>query len=316
MAKYRNALPQLGGGMFVTDGGLETTLVFVDGIELPHFSAIHAQRSADGQAALRRYFRSYADIARDHDAGLILETATWRASRDWGIRLGCSPEELQEANRQAVRMIEEVRDEYETEQMPVVISGCVGPRGDGYIPEDMMNAERAAEYHADQVRTFADAGADLVTAITMNYVHEALGIAEAARQAGIPVAIAFTVETDGKLPTGQSLQMAIEQVDAETSGYPAYYMINCAHPDHFLHVVAGSAPWTRRLRGLRANASRRSHAELNEATELDSGDPEELGRQYAELKGMLPQLNIMGGCCGTDHRHVEQMAAACRPLFQ
>jgi len=197
-----------------------------------------------------------------------------------------------------------------------VISGCLGPRGDGYSPASSMSAQEAENYHHEQIAVFQDTAADMIAAITMNYAAEAIGIARAARRAGMPVAISFTVETDGRLPTGQSLRAAIEQVDAETSSYPSYYMLNCAHPTHFDAVLAADEPWSKRIRGLRANASRKSHAELNEAAELDIGNPAELGRQHAQLKGLQPQLNVMGGCCGTDHRHVEQIAMACSPLFR
>jgi S-methylmethionine-dependent homocysteine/selenocysteine methylase len=178
-----------------------------------------------------------------------------------------------------------------------------------------MSEAQAQAYHRHQIETLSDTAADMVTAITMNYAEEAVGIARAAKAAGMPVAIAFTVETDGRLPTGQSLRQAIEQVDAASAGHPAYYMINCAHPTHFAHLFSGGEAWTERIRGVRANASRKSHAELNDSTELDIGDPDELGRQYAELKRRLPQLNVMGGCCGTDERHIERIAAACSPLF-
>ncbi|HJS18167.1 MAG TPA: homocysteine S-methyltransferase family protein, partial [Anaerolineales bacterium] len=170
-------------------------------------------------------------------------------------------------------------------------------------------------YHREQIETFAASSADLVTAITMNYVEEAIGIARAAQKANIPVVISFTVETNGNLPTGQTLKSAVEQVEAATAGYPAYYMINCAHPTHFEHVLSEGGAWLGRLRGLRANASQRSHAELNEAPDLDEGNPVELGKQYARLKQRLPYLNVMGGCCGTDHRHLEQIAQTCAPFF-
>jgi homocysteine S-methyltransferase len=220
-------------------------------------------------------------------------------------------------NRNAVRLIEEIRGEYETPETPIVISGCIGPRGDGYIADRAMSDAEAEDYHGMQIEVFAASAADLVTAITMNYVEEAVGLARAARQANMPVVIAFTVETDGLLPTGQPLRDAIAQVDAATSGYPAYFMINCAHPSHFDEVVGGDEPWVERIRGLRANASRMSHAELNEATELDAGSPSDLGRDYAGLKsGRLKNLNVMGGCCGTDERHIEQIALACLPLFR
>jgi len=315
MARYRNALLQLGGGLFLTDGGIETTLIFQEGLELPDFAAFHLLKDSKGEAALRKYFRTYAEIAKRFGAGLVLESATWRASADWGTRLGYTPEALAQANRKAIRLLEEIRSELANEKIEVVISGCLGPRGDGYSLAQTMSDREAEAYHREQVETFAATAADMVTAITMNYVEEAIGIARAAESAGMPVVISFTVETDGRLPTGQTLRAAIEQVDAATSGYPSYYMINCAHPTHFEHVLAEAEPWAQRIRGLRANASRKSHAELNESPELDVGDPVELGMQHAGLKQRLPQLNVLGGCCGTDHRHVEQIASACLPFF-
>ena len=315
MSKYRHALPQLTDGLFLTDGGIETTLIFNEGLELPHFAAFHLLRSSESEAALYKYFRTYAEIAKRFAAGLILESATWRANADWGIRLGYRSEALADANRKAIQLLENVRNEYATDRTQVVISGCVGPRGDGYVPDSVMSAQEAEAYHREQVETFAGSAADMVCAITMNYVEEAVGIARAAQQADIPVALSFTVETDGRLPTGRPLKEAIEEVDEATSIYPCYYMINCAHPTHFERVLAVGEPWMERIRGLRANASRMSHAELNDAPELDTGNPAELGLQYAQLKTCLRRLNVMGGCCGTDHRHIEQIASAYLSLF-
>lgn len=311
MSLFRQSLPQLGPGLFLADGGIETTLIFLDGLELPHFAAFHLMRDDAGRGALRKYFRAYTELAKERGLGLVLETATWRASQDWGTKLGYTAAQMAEVNRTSVAMLEEIRAEVD---VPVVISGCVGPRGDGYVPGASMSADEAAEYHSAQVEAFADSAADLVTAITMNYIEEAVGVVRAAQQAKMPVVISFTVETDGKLPGGRTLAAAIGQVDAETDGYPAYYMVNCAHPDHFANVLKG--PWLKRLRGVRANASRMSHAELNEATTLDAGDPAELAGQYASLIQNLPNFSVMGGCCGTDHRHIAAIAEACAPAFQ
>ena len=315
MPRYRTALPQLEDRLFLTDGGIETTLIFHDGIELPDFAAFELLRTEEGTTALRRYFRSYAAIARRLETGLILETATWRANPDWTQRRGCTNYDLIDLNRAAIALLEEIRAESETPQVPIVISGCIGPRGDGYVPAHAMTEREAERYHDLQVAAFAGSEADMVCAITMNYVEEAIGIARAALRRRIPAAISFTVETNGKLPTGQTLRSAIEKVDAETGGYPSYYMINCAHPTHFMSSVQDAGAWVERVRGVRANASRRSHAELDEAADLDAGDPVELAQQYRSLRDTLPNLNIMGGCCGTDHRHVEQIAEACAPLF-
>jgi S-methylmethionine-dependent homocysteine/selenocysteine methylase len=242
--------------------------------------------------------------------GIVLETATWRANPDWAALIGHTPEQLDAFNRRAVAVLEELRDELETASTPIVISGCIGPRGDGYAVGDAMSAEAAEGYHGFQIRTFADTAADLVTAITMTYVDEAVGIVRAARAEGLPVVISFTVETDGTLPSGQSLGGAIEEVDARTEGAVAYFMINCAHPSHFRDVLEPGSAWTGRIRGLRANASKLSHAELDEAEELDDGDPDELGRDYVALRERLPNLTVLGGCCGTDHRHIDAVCNA------
>jgi S-methylmethionine-dependent homocysteine/selenocysteine methylase len=314
---YRRALPQLNGRLFVTDGGIETSLIFNDGLELPDFAAFDLFRRPGGDEALHKYFRAYGAIAERFGAGMILESATWRASADWGKRLGYSARDLAEVNRKAIALLERVRAELWKSKTVAVISGCVGPRGDGYQPASTMAVGEAQRYHREQIRAFADSAADMVSAITMNYAEEAIGISQAAAEVAMPVAISFTLETDGRLPTGQPLGEAIQQVDMATWAYPSYYMINCAHPEHFQNVLDRREGWAGRIRGLRANASRKSHAELNESAELDSGNPAELGAQYAQIRSrLLPSLNVVGGCCGTDHRHVESIAAACAPLFR
>lgn len=312
--RYRDALPQLGADLFLTDGGIETTLIFHEGVELPDFAAFHLLREQTGVAALRKYFRTYAALAKKLGVGIVLESATWRASSDWGMKLGYTADELAEANRKAIALMEEIRSDLDA-AVKTVLSGCIGPRGDGYIPGNTMSAEESEEYHSVQIRTLGSTAADMVCAITMNYPEEAIGIARAARSAGIPSAISFTVEVDGRLPTGEPLAAAIDRVDDATSSAPAYYMINCAHPSHFELVLQEGGRAVMRIRGIRANASRMSHAELNEASELDAGNPAELASEYARLKGLLRNLTVLGGCCGTDHRHVEAIVRACLPLF-
>ena len=316
MAPYRDRLPQLDADLFLADGGLETSLIHDHAQELPDFAAFPLLTSPDGRAVLDRYFDEYARIAVRDRVGLVLETATWRANPDWAARQGWSVEGLVEVNRLAVEQLVAVRERHETPSTPIVISGCVGPRGDGYQVGTAMRVEEAARYHAVQVRALADADADLVTAVTMTHPGEAIGIARAARQADMPVVISFTVETDGTLPDGRSLADAIRAVDDATGSYPAYYMVNCAHPDHFGPVLAADAPWAHRIRGLRANASRRSHAELDEATDLDAGDPVELAEQYRQLRVRHPRLTVLGGCCGTNHHHVDAISRACAPVRQ
>lgn len=308
---YRDSLPQLNGKLCITDGGLETTLIFHDGIELPLFAAFPLVSQEDGKAALDRYMRSYCDIAIRHQKGLIMDTPTWRASKRWASDLGVSEETLKDSHARAVDWLAELRTELETESSPFVLNGVIGPHDDGYVPQSLLSVAEARAYHADQIQWFTELGTDMISAITMTYVEEATGIALAAQEAGMPCAISFTVETDGKLPSGQGLRSAIEAVDRETDGSPSYFMINCAHPDHFEDVLSEPGEWRGRIMGLRANASRMSHAELDEAEELDEGNPTELGSQYRSLRALLPNLMVVGGCCGTDHRHIESISAEC-----
>jgi homocysteine S-methyltransferase len=305
-ARYRAQLPQLSGDVFITDGGMETTLIFHEGIDLPLFAAFDLLKDDEGRAALRGYYASYVGLARERGVGIVLDTPTWRASRDWGEQLGYSTGELDAVNRAAVSLVGELRGPGDT----IVISGCIGPRGDGYRADDRMTAGEAEDYHARQIASFAPTEADLVSALTLTYVDEAVGIVRAATAAGMPAVVSFTVETDGLLPSGTTLQEAIERVDAETGSAAAYFMINCAHPTHFEHVLEEGAPWVTRIGGLRANASARSHAELDESETLDEGDPVDLGRRYGALRSRLPAASVVGGCCGTDHRHVAEICAA------
>jgi homocysteine S-methyltransferase len=312
-ASRLQSLPQLSGtGLFVTDGGLETELIFHDGLELPCFAAFPLLENPDTRARLRRYYDGYLAIAREHGAGIVIETPTWRANPDWAGRLGYSLERLDAANRAAVSLAEEVRAVAAAEGITAVVSGCVGPRGDGYDPGNAMTPEEAERYHSVQIGTFATTTADQVTAITMTNVEEAIGVVRAASAAGIPAAISFTVETDGRLPTGQPLHEAIEQVDVATGACAAYFMVNCAHPTHFADAMATDGAWRQRLAGLRANASMKSHVELDEATELDEGDPVDLGARHAALRELLPTVTVLGGCCGTDARHVAAIISAWR----
>jgi S-methylmethionine-dependent homocysteine/selenocysteine methylase len=314
MPKYRDRLPQLTSRVFLTDGGIETTIIFDDGIDLIDFAAFPLLSEEVGQEILQRYFDSYAEIAVRDGLGIVLETPTWRANPDWAARQRYGSTELVTINHKSVELLLDVRRRFETPEAPVVISGCIGPRGDGYKPDTLMSTAEAKAYHAAQIRTFAESEADLVTAITMTYVEEAIGIAEAAKSSGIPVVISFTVETDGRLPTGQDLGAAIVAVDEATGSYPTYYMVNCAHPSHLLLALDSNEPWHDRLRGLRANASKLSHDELDEAEELDRGNPRELAADYAYMYGKLPALTVLGGCCGTTHEHVSAISEMLHKL--
>ena len=303
-------LPQL-DRPFLTDAGLETDILFNRGIDLPHFASVILLKTEDGRRALDDYFRGFLELAKRMSSGIILESATWRASRDWAEPLGLSQVELDDLNREAVRMLIRLRNTYQSVVPKIIVSGCIGPRGDGYDPGRIMSLEEAEAYHSHQVNVLASAGADMLTGITMTNVPEAVGLARAARALQVPVAISFTVETDGRLPTGDRLADAVTAVDEAVSAYPAYYMINCAHPTHFASSLDEDAEWTLRIGGVRANASRCSHAELDAMSELDTGDIAELAALHRELRQRFPRINVLGGCCGTDLRHVTAIAEAC-----
>ena len=303
-----STLPQL-ERRFLTDGGMETDLLFNHNIDLPCFSSTTLLDDATKKKALHDYYLPYLDTAEEMGLGFILESPSWRASPDWAEPLGLSLAQLADRNRAAIRMMLRLRDE-KARSIPVLVSGCIGPRGDGYVADDAMTADDAADYHSWQAQILSDAGADLITALTMTNIAEAIGIARAARRANTPAVISFTVETDGHIPSGETLGEAIAAVDKATDDYPSYYMVNCAHPDHFADTLEASARWVERIKGVRANASRMSHEELDAMEELDDGDPQELGQEHAELVKRLPHLTVLGGCCGTDHRHVEAIARA------
>lgn len=311
MIGERATLPQQEHRPFLTDSGLETTLIFREGVDLPSFAAFVLLETSDGRSRLRRYFERHAEIARDADCGFIAEAPTWRANPDWGRSLGYDSRALDAINKSAITLLADLRDRDGRGRGDYVISGCIGPRGDGYDASAPISAEEAERYHAEQIASFALTEADLVSAMTLTDTEEAVGITRAARNAGIPVVISFTIEVDGRLPSGEHLGDAIVKVDALTDHGPAYYMINCAHPTHFEPILRAGGGWLGRLRGIRANASRKSHAELDTALELDDGDPYELASEYAALTARFSKLTILGGCCGTDERHIEQIARAC-----
>src|SRR4051812_46567427 len=290
-------LPHVSGDrVYLTDGGLETSLIFHHGCELPAFAAFPLLEDEGGRDTLREYFRPYLALARERRTGFVLDTPTWRANHDWGAVLGYDAAALDRINRAAVAFATELRDEAALDA-PVLIDGVVGPRGDGYVVDAAMSPGEAQRYHSAQVESFAAATADLVSAITMTYAEEAIGIARAAAACALPAVISLTVETDGRLPSGQALGDAIAQIDAATDASPAYYMINCAHPTHFADVLEGDGNRLARVAGLRANASTKSHAELDEAEELDDGDPVALGADYVSLRARLPNVSVLGGCC-------------------
>ncbi|MBB5867424.1 homocysteine S-methyltransferase [Allocatelliglobosispora scoriae] len=288
-----------GEARYVTDGGLETDLIYHHGLDLPGFASFPLLEHATGRDHLTSYYDGYAAIADRAGAGLLLESPTWRANPDWGATLGYDPAALDRINRTAIEFLRQFRQRW-TGIDHVALSGVIGPRGDGYVAGERPETAEAARYHRPQIEAFAAAGADLAHAMTMTTAAEAAGIVRAARDAGLPVAISFTVETDGRLPDGTALGAAIDET--ADAGPVAYFGVNCAHPDHIAHGLDASA--TRMIAALRPNASRLTHAELDAAEELDEGDIPDLRVTLDSIRRDLPALRIVGGCCGTDARHV------------
>jgi homocysteine S-methyltransferase len=315
VAKYRNALPQLRGATFLADGGIETHMIFNEGVDAPHNAVFTMIDSEAGRAQLRRYYRGYLPIAQRAGTGFLFDTNTWRANPDWGTLLGYNSERLRAANLAAVALCEEIAADFEAAGVPTIISGAIGPRRDAWQYDAEMTVSEAIAYHTPQVAAFADSGADMVSVYTLTNTPEAIGIATAAQRAGIPCALSFTLETDGRQPGGKPLPDAIAEVDEATGGYPAYYMINCVHPVHFTDLVEGGGGWLDRVGGLRTNASMKSHAELDESETLDIGDPQDLARRYRRLLELMPGIRVIGGCCGTDHRHIAAVCDHCKPLL-
>jgi homocysteine S-methyltransferase len=309
MSRYRDDLPQFSGDLFLADAGLETDLIFNHGIDIREFAAHTLLPNPEGREVMANYFGGFLALAGEYGAGFILDSQTWKAHSHWADDLGASEQELRQANLDSIAFITELRDAWSGNVHPIVLNGIIGPTSDAYAPEDRVGAKKAEQYHARQLGWLAETEVDMVSGVTFPRTDEAVGFVRAAQSTGLPVVISFTVETDGCLPTGRPLGDAIRLVDDSTAGAAAYFTVNCAHPDHFFHVFDGS-DWTRRIRGLRCNASRLSHAELDECEILDDGNPEEMGGQYRDILEKMPWLNIFGGCCGSDLRHVTQIVRA------
>ncbi|WP_206680083.1 homocysteine S-methyltransferase family protein [Aeromicrobium phoceense] len=288
----------------MTDGGLETDLIYLRGFDLPEFASFPLLDSDEGRAVLADYFRAYVDIAVRAEAPVLLETPTWRANPDHAARLGYDAAALDRINRESVAFLYEVAAARADELVGAEVGGMVGPRGDGYASAGPVDPESAAEYHRPQLASFAAAGAGRATVLTLTEVGEGIGVSRAAADVGLDVGIGFTVETDGRLPDGTTLAEAIEAVDAVAR--PNYFLVNCAHPSHVLRGMRDGA-WKDRIGGLRVNASTMSHAELDAAETLDGGDPAQLAADQRPLVEAFANLEVLGGCCGTDARHVAAM---------
>lgn len=293
---------------YLTDGGFETWMFFVEGFEAPEFAALVLMDDKAAREKMRAYFERFLAMAEQAQTGFVLDTNTWRGCVEWAPSLDMNSEEILRLSRDAVNFAHDIRADWASKVSPILVNGVVGPAGDGYTSQDAPDATEMERIHLPQIEILADTGVDMVSALTMTSSHEAIGVTRAAAKQSLPCVISFTVETDGRLPSGETLAQAIAATDRATQNAPLYYMVNCAHPDHFSGVLEDDGDWISRIGGLRANASRMSHAELDQSEELDDGDPDEFGSLHVGLRNMLPNLRVVGGCCGTDHRHVDHLS--------
>ncbi|WP_299367754.1 homocysteine S-methyltransferase family protein [uncultured Tateyamaria sp.] len=297
-------LPHLSSERYLLWEGNGTDLIFNRGVDMPGFASFPLLANPDTRAVLAQQLTEFLRLAQDLGRPCIVGTHTWQANPARAGRLGYSRAALDDINREAALFLRETVAASGNNR--VLCSGLVGPRDDPYADAIPMGVEEARVYHTPQIAQFQGAGLDFIGAFTLNKPKEAAGLAVAAREAGLPVVLSLVVETDGRLANGQTLDDAIAEIDRLSDTAPAYFMVNCAHPSHIAPGLTGNP----RLRGLIVNASRCSHAELDEATELDAGDPAELGREMAALLADNPHVRVFGGCCGTDLRHINQMSEA------
>lgn len=306
MSDY-SKLPQMNGRDMTTGVGIETWLQYVDGFELRHFCLFEILDDKRGVACLTDYHRKLVEAAIVHGFGVINEGLHYRASRDWGKLIGYSREGLEEINIRGIEFYKDFVREYDSPETPMIVGGMIGPRGDAYDTGHTLDAAEAEDYHSEQILTLKKAGADQITAATISSVEEAIGITRAAKATDIPAVISFFVKKGGNLSSGETLEEAITKVDAATGNAPAYYMINCTHPDEFEPALT-PGDWTQRLGGFMPNAVAMETLDLCKLGHLEDGDPEELGGQMADLARRFPHIHVWGGCCGTDGRHIGQIA--------
>jgi S-methylmethionine-dependent homocysteine/selenocysteine methylase len=249
---HREKLPQLNGRLMTCGGGFETWLQYIDGFELRHFCAFELLDDKRGRECLTDYYRKLIEAAVENGFGVINEGLHYRASRDWGELIGFSREALAEINVRGIEFYKELAREYQSDRTPMIIGGCIGPRGDAYDTGRTPDAAEAEDYHSEQIITLRNAGADLVSAWTFSSVEEAIGFARAAKGAEIPSVISF-IAKGGTLRDGATLEAAVSRVDAATDRAPAYYAVNSEHPPDFEPGLT-EGDWSRRLGGFMPNA--------------------------------------------------------------
>jgi homocysteine S-methyltransferase len=306
-------LPPAGSGeLFLTEGGSETEIMYRHGYELPEFAMFPLLENPTARAAMRGMYCEQLDVAAEHGLSFLLTGMDYRASPDWGAKLGYSAQALADANIAAIDFLRDIAQDYAGQIPRLLVGGILGPRGDAYSLNQTITAASAEDYHAVQLQTLKRAGVDFAIAQTINNIPEAVGIARAAAAINMPLSISLTLDSSGRLKSGPSLGEAITEIDRLSDDTaPAFYMLNCSHPVEYAPAITANG-WTHRLRGVRPNASKMEKIALCKLGHIEDGDPVELGQQMADLRARFPHMDIFGGCCGTGAAHLREMAKALR----
>ena len=300
--------PRLEGKFYLTEGGTETEVMYKWGFDLPEFAMFPLLDDPEADTVIRNMYRRYLDVAAEQGVGVLLNGHDYRASPDWGAKLGYSAEGLQQMQRRTIQFLDEMRAEYADRVTDVYIAACIGPRGDAYGTGGEITADEAEDYHSVQLHNLDGTAADMAVAATFNNIPEAIGVIRAAKGAGMPIGVSLTLTPEGRLRSGPTLREAVETVDEVTAGAAAWFGTNCSHPLEFEPAIADAGPWLDRLRYIRPNAAKMDKIALCSLGHLEDGDPEELGEQMGDVVRRLPRADIIGGCCGTDERHLSEIA--------
>jgi homocysteine S-methyltransferase len=298
--------PQSDDLIYLTEGGFETELMYLHGFELPCFAAFHLLDSTKGYQAVRDLYARVCDVAAAESTGLLLGWLNYRASPDWGAKLGLSPEALRAATLRSIAMLADLRKSYAGQVPHFAISDAIGPRGDAYGTGGAITEAEAEDYHSVQLETLKHSDVDVIWAATQNNVPEVIGMARAARALGLEIAVAWSLNAESRLSSGPTLAEAITRTDAAVPGVVAWHSLTCSHPLEFTPALT-PGPWTDRLRCIRPNAAAMDKIALCKLGHLEDGDPVELGRQMGDVARRYPAMDIWGGCCGTDHRHLSEI---------
>ncbi|HEY8592653.1 MAG TPA: homocysteine S-methyltransferase family protein [Sphingomicrobium sp.] len=302
--------PFLSGLRYLAEGGQETELMYGHGFELPKFALFPLLDDAAAVVQLKAMYEAVLQVAVRHRMSVMLGGLDYRASPDWAGLLGIDAVRLADYQHRSVAFLREVAEPY-LEKLPhILVSGIVGPQGDAYERNQTVTASSAEAYHGTQMDNLASAGVDLVQAMTFTSSHEAIGVIRAAQARELPIVVSFMTDSPDE-PGGQrSFRQTIEDVDRATDSYALFYGINCAHPREFEPLLRDQGEWLNRIGLLRPNASAKDKVELCQIGHLERGDARELAQLMGVLAARLPNVRVLGGCCGTWDEHLDLIAGA------